>query len=311
MNLSLADVALARYRLAAYLAPTPLETAPGLGANISLKLENVNRTHSFKIRGALNAMLALDETARARGIIAASSGNHAQGVACAAHLLGLRARIVMSHHASRRKIAGVRRWGGEVLLHGESYTEAEAEALRLRDAEGMTFISPYNDPQVIAGQGTCGLEILDALPDVGRVIVPVGGGGLISGIALALRSLRPAIEIIGVNPTRAPTMYNAYYDTQLPDPEDSIADALPGAIEPGSITITLTRRYVDSLVLVEEAAIRDAMRWLLAEQGWVVEGGGAVGAAALLSGAVVAGDVPTCVVISGGNVDLDVLRGVL
>jgi threonine dehydratase len=143
------------------------------------------------------------------------------------------------------------------------------------------------------------------------VIVPVGGGGLISGIALAIKALHPKIEIIGVNPVDAPTMYNAFYDAALPDPEESIADALPGAIEAGSITLALARKCVDRMVLVEESAIREAMRWLLAEQGWLVEGGGAVGVAALQWGLIADDGVPTCVVISGGNVDAAVVRGVL
>jgi threonine dehydratase len=311
VSVALADVVLAHNRLAPYLVPTPIEEAPGLGQRVWLKLENVNRTHSFKIRGALNAMLTLDDAARARGVIAASSGNHAQGIACAAHMLGVRARIVMAEGVAKRKIAGVGRWGGEVILHGETYTDAEAEALRLRAAEGLTYISPYNDRQVVSGQGTIGLEIVEALPDVERVIVPVGGGGLISGIALAIKALRPSVEVIGVSPVDAPTMYNAFYDAALPDPEVSIADALPGAIERGSITLALTQQYVDRIVLVEESAIREAMRWLLAEQGWLVEGGGAVGVAALEWGLIADDGVPTCVVISGGNIDAEVVRGVL
>ncbi len=310
-TVALADVFHARNRLAPYLIPTPLEAAPELGSNTWLKLENTNKTHSFKIRGALNALLALDDAARERGIIAASSGNHAQGIACAAHLLGVNARIVMSKHAAKRKIAGVKRWGGEVILHGEGYTEAEAEALRLRDCDGLTFVSPYNDPQVIAGQGTIGLEICESLPKIARVIVPVGGGGLISGIALAIKSLCPSVEVIGVNPLRAPTMYNAFYAEHLPDPEESIADALPGAIEAESITLALTRQYVDRIVLVEERAIKQAMRWLLAEQGWLVEGGGAVGVAALQWGLIADSSAPTCVIISGGNVDAEVVKRVL
>jgi threonine dehydratase len=310
-TVKLEDVALARYRLAAHLMPTPIEEAAGLGEQVWLKLENANKTHSFKIRGALNAMLSLDEAARARGIIAASSGNHAQGIACAARLLGVRAQIVMSHQAARRKVEGVRRWGGAPIFFGSYYGEAEGEARRLEREQALTWISPYNDPQVIAGQGTVGLEILDALPDVERVIVPVGGGGLISGIALALKQLRPSIEIIGVNPLNSPTMYNAYYESALVDQDDSIADALPGAIETDSMTIALTRRYVDRMVLVSEEEILAAMHWLLHVQGWIVEGGGAVGVAALQNGSVPQDGKRTCVVISGGNVDLSVLEQVI
>ncbi|MCA9909104.1 MAG: threonine/serine dehydratase, partial [Anaerolineae bacterium] len=260
MTITLSDIALARYRLSTHLTPTPLEPASGLGNHIWLKLENANKTHSFKIRGAINAMLALDNRARGRGIVTASSGNHAQGIACAANLLGMRARIVMARNTAERKVRGVIRWGSEPLLFGEGYTEAEAEALRVRDAIGAIYISPYNDPNVIAGQGTIGLEILDALPDVERVIVPTSGGGLISGVALALKAIKPSVEVIGVNLERSPAMYNAFYGEQLPVYEDSLADALPGEIEQGSITIDIVRERVDGIVLVSEEAVAQAMR---------------------------------------------------
>jgi len=311
MTVTLSDIALARYRLATYLAPTPLEPAPGLGEQIWLKLENANKTHSFKIRGAMNAMLALDDRARGRGIVTASSGNHAQGIACAANLLGMRARIVMARNTAERKVRGVIRWGSEPLLFGEGYTEAEAEALRLRDTVGPTYVSPYNDPQVIAGQGTIGLEILDALPEVERVIVPTSGGGLISGVALALKALKPSVEVIGVNLERSPAMYNSFYDTQLTVYEDSLADALPGEIEQGSVTIEIVRQWVDQIVLVSEDAVARAMRWMVADAGWMVEGGGAVGVAALMENVIPTDGKRTVVVISGGNVDAGVLARVL
>lgn len=311
MTVTLGDIALARYRLSNYLAPTPLEPASGLGENIWLKLENANKTHSFKIRGALNAMLSLDKRARGRGIVTASSGNHAQGIACAAHLLGMRTRIVMPKSTAARKVRGVIRWGSEPLLFGEGYTEAEAEALRLHDAVGATYVSPYNDPQVIAGQGTIGLEIMETLPEVERVIVPTSGGGLISGVALALKALKPTIEVIGVNLERSPAMYNAFYGEQLPVYEDSLADALPGEIEQGSITIEIVRQSVDQIVLVSEEAIAQAMRWMVADAGWMVEGGGAVGIAALMTGAIPSDGKQTAVVISGGNVDAGVLSRIL
>ena len=311
MTVTLGDIALARYRLSTYLAPTPLEPASGLGEHVWLKLENANKTHSFKIRGAINAMVSLDDRARGRGIVTASSGNHAQGIACAAHLLGMRARIVMARTTAERKVRGVIRWGSEPLLFGEGYTEAEAEALRVRESVGANYISPYNDPYVIAGQGTIGLEILDALPEVERVIVPTSGGGLISGIALAMKARKPSVEVIGVNLERSPAMYNAFYGAQLPVYEDSLADALPGAIEQGSITIEIVREWVDRIVLVSEDAVARAMRWMIADAGWMVEGGGAVGIAALMVGAVPNDGKRTVVVISGGNVDAGVLARIL
>ncbi|NDJ62617.1 MAG: threonine/serine dehydratase [Chloroflexi bacterium] len=307
--IDLAPIVRAQARLAAYLQPTPLEDAPTLGPNIWLKLEQTNRTHAFKIRGALNALLTLDAAARQRGIVTASSGNHAQGVAYAAQLTGVAARIFMPQTTPQRKIEGVRRYNAHTDLSASIYDEAENAALQFVAESGATFISPYNDARVIAGAGTIGLEISAALPQVARVIVPVGGGGLISGIAVALKHLHPGIDVVGVNVDSAPDMYNFFYQLDLPTPYTTVADALPGAIEPGSITLDLTRRYVDRIVLVTEAALLAAMRWLLA-QGWVVEGGGAVGVAALQSGLIPA-DRPTVIVLSGGNVDLATLRRVL
>lgn len=308
--ISLADVTLARYRLAPYLAPTLLERAPGLGEGVWLKLENTNRTHSFKVRGALNALLALPDDERGRGVVTASSGNHAQGLSYAAGLLGIQARILMPVYGSRRKFESAKRYGAEVLFFGDAYSETEQEALRMAHDEGLTYISAYSHPDVIAGQGTIGLEIFDALPTVERVIVPVGGGGLISGIGLALKSLKPTAEVMGVNAAVSPDMYNFFYHANEPLEHESLADALPGEVEPGSVTFELVPRYVDEIVRVSEAEIAQAMRWMVAEQGWMAEGGGVTGVAAVQSGAIAAGGV-TVIVISGGNVDAAVLATVL
>lgn len=306
----LADVALARYRLSRYLQPTPLEAAPGLGTNVWLKLENANRTHSFKIRGALNAMLTQGDAPRERGIVTVSSGNHAQGIAYAAQMLGVEARVMMPVFTAKRKIAGVKRYGAQAILYGEDYGEIEREARRIEREEGVIYISAYNDADVVAGQGTIGLEIVDVLPLVERVIVPVGGGGLISGIGIALKTLNPSVEVIGVNVAVSPDMYNFFYDAHEPLSHESLADALPGEVEPGSITFDLVRKYVDRIVLVDEASIAAAMRWMIGGQGWLAEGGGVVGIAALQSGAIEPGGV-TVVVVSGGNVDADRIAAVL
>jgi threonine dehydratase len=256
-------------------------------------------------------MLALDDDSRARGIVTASSGNHAQGVAYAAHLVGARARILMPVHTPRRKVAGVQRYGAEAVLFGDNYDATEAEGRRVERDEGLTFVSPYNDPQVVAGQGTIGLEILDELPQVERVLVPASGAGLISGVALAVKSLRPSVEVIGVNAESAPALYNLFYATSRPQVWETLAEALSGEIEAGSITLDLSRRYVDRVVCVSEQAIAQAMRWMIEEQGWVAEGGGVVGVAAFLSGVVPSDSRPTAIVISGGNVDGDTVRRVL
>lgn len=300
----------AQARLHPHLQPTPLEPAPDL-PGVWLKLENANQTHSFKVRGALNAMLSLSPDERARGVVTASSGNHAQGIAYAAHLLGVKARVLMPENVAKRKAAGVRRWGADAVLYGANYDETENEARRIERDEGLIYISPYNDARVIAGAGTVGLEIIAALPDLARVIVPVGGGGLISGIGVAVKALKPSAQVIGVNPAVSPDMYNVFYDTDLPTSHDTLADALPGEVEAGSITRDLVRQHVDSIVLVSEDAIADAMRWMLGEAGWLVEGGGAVGVAALLSGVTEPVDGATAIVISGGNVGLDVVRRVV
>ncbi len=309
----LEDVLRACERIRPYIPPTPVEEANALPGRVLLKLENANKTHSFKVRGALNAMLALSDSERERGVIAASTGNHAQGVANAARLLGVKAKIVMPETAARRKVQGVKRLGAEAILFGESYDEAETEAHRLQFAGGYTYISPYNDPNVIAGAGTIGLEILDAIKDVRRVIVPIGGGGLISGIATAVKSHDASIEVIGVNPLVSPEMYNLIYALDHPTGGESLADALPGKVEHDSMTIEIVKRLVDRIVLASEEDIARAMRYMVFEQGWIAEGGGVVGIAALTNGSIPP-EIPegaTVIVISGGNVDGDVLREAL
>ena len=307
MPVTLGDIVRAQQRLKPLLPPPPLESLAD--GRAWLKLENANTTHSFKVRGALNAILALDESERARGIIAASSGNHAAAVAYAAQLTGAAAQILMPITTPKKKVANVRRYGAEAILFGDNYDEAEAEALG-RAAEGRIWISPYNDPKVIAGAGTIGLEILEQLPSVGRVVVPVSGGGLIAGVAAAIKEVNADIEVIGVNAESAPAMYNEFYNESRAQVWDTLAEALSGDIEAGSITVPISRRYVDDIVLVSERQIAAAMRHMLA-QGWVVEGGGAVGVAAWMHNVIPADDLETAVVVSGGNVDLAVLRRVL
>lgn len=306
-----ADIVLARRRLTGYLRPTGLEAATALGKGLWFKLENTNRAHSFKARGALNAVLALSAEERARGLIAASSGNHAQGLAWAAQVAGVRARILMPLHTPKRKVDGVRQYGAEAILFGSNYDETEAEARRQERSESLTYVSPYNDPQVVAGAGTVALEILDDLPEVRRVIIPVSGGGLISGMGIALRNADPSIEVIGVASEHTPAMHNHLTGSQLPQNFDTLAEALSGDIEQGSITLDISTRVVDRSILVSEEAIATAMRWLALETGWIVEGGGAVGVAALQSGLLQHDGKPTVIVLSGGNVDAETLRRVL
>lgn len=309
--LQLADIVQAQMRLQPYLQPTLLEHAPDLGPACYLKLENTNKTHSFKIRGALNAVLALEPSDRDRGIIAASSGNHAQGVAYAAKLTAAPAAILMPQHTPLKKINGVRRYGADAVLYGDDYDAAEAEALRRANDNGWTYISPYNDRHVMAGAGTIGLEVLAQFPSVERVLVCVSGGGLISGVATALKHLRPQLEVIGVCAQSAPAMYNAFYTAELPENPDTLAEALSGDIERGSATMPITKQLVDRILLVSEAQIAAAMRWLIQTQGWLVEGGGAVCVAALLAGIVPLDERPTVAIVSGGNLDLTTLQKVI
>lgn len=313
-TLSLGDIYLAQARLRPYIESTPLVPAgdlPGVraSAGIYLKLENLQRTRSFKVRGALNKLLALSREARARGVAAASAGNHAQGVAYGARLLGATALIVMPQRTPQVKIKATRAYGAEVLLEGASYEEAEARARALAEERGLVYVSPYNDPAVIAGQGTIGLEIIAALPDVAQVLIPVGGGGLAAGVGLALRRLRPDARLLGVSSRATPAMYNRLKGTHLPQ-LPTLAEGLAGDIEPGAITVELARQLLDDIVLVEEAHLAAAMVWMLREHGWVIEGSAAVGIAALLSGQVQAEGL-TVAIVSGGNVDFERLHQVI
>lgn len=304
-------IADAHARIALYLAPTPLEAAPKLG-NIWLKLENVHPTHSFKIRGAVNAILRLKETnADANEVIAASSGNHAQALSYAARLTGIKATILMPAHTPQKKVNGVRLNGGEAVLFGTNYDMAEAEAIRRACELNIPYISPYNDADVVSGAGTCGREIMQKLPEAARVIVPASGGGLLTGVAIAVKAARPDCEVIAVCAENAPAIHNLMYGGSKPQIWETLAEALSGEIEAGSITIPLTEKYVDRCVLVSETQIAAAMRWLLLEQGWVVEGGGAVTTAAVLSGIVPDDGRPTACVVSGGNLDEATLRQIL
>jgi threonine dehydratase len=230
-------------------------------------------------------------------------------------LVGASAEILMPTHTPTKKVQGVQRYGtgGDIraVLFGATYDDAEAEARRRAQATGRVFVSPYNDLSVIAGGGTIALEIIEALPQVERVIVCTGGGGLMSGIGAALKALKPSVQMIAACAQSAPAPYNALYGTQHPQVWDTLAEALSGDIEQGSITFDLMRAYVDQAVLVSETHIANAMRWMIGVQGWLAEGGGAVGIAAVHAGLIPADGRATVVVVSGGNVDSEVVARVL
>ena len=298
---TVADVLAAQARLRRYLPPTPMHHAERFG--VMLKLENLQRTGSYKVRGALNALLAARERGDRRPVIAASAGNHAQGLAWAAYRLGVQAITVMPHGAPATKIAGVAHWGATVRQHGDSYDEAFAFAKELAEQNGYRFLSAFDDPDVIAGQGTVGIEIAPHAPDV--VIVPIGGGGLASGVALALKS--QGVRVVGAQVEGVDSMVRALQgDTRAINPGASLADGVRVKV-PGFLTRRLCASLLDDVVIVREAELRETVVRLALEENIIAEGAGAL---ALAAGRRVAGK-RKCAVVSGGNIDAAVLARLL
>lgn len=291
---------------------TPLLEVPGLqrqlGVPVAAKCEHLQAVGAFKIRGAYTAVSRIDEQGRARGVITYSSGNHGQAVAMAARLLGTRAVVVMPERAPAIKVAGVRRLGGEVVIAGNSSAERYRMARELAEARGLTMVPPYESLDVIAGQGTCGLEILEDRPGVETILVPVGGGGLIAGIAAAVAALKPSVRVIAVEPEGAPKLARALEQgrpVQL-ESTQSLADGLL-PLSVGKLPFEVMAGVVREAVQVSEADIAAAVRFLYRELQLVTEPSGAVTAAALLSGRV-RPTGSTVVVVSGGNVDPEVFN---
>ncbi|MBV9132185.1 MAG: threonine ammonia-lyase, partial [Chloroflexi bacterium] len=282
------------------------------GANVWLKYENLQRTGSYKIRGALNRILTLPAETRERGVIAASAGNHAQGVAVAAEIAGVPATIVMPSQAPLAKVAATRGYGARVILCGDVFDEAHAEALRIAKEEGLTYVHPFDDAMVMAGQGTVGVEILASVSDLETLVVPIGGGGLIAGVAVAAKSLKPSIRVYGVQASGANATALAFhnrYSAPLQNPT-TIADGLLTRA-PGEHTLPLIRRYVDDVVTVTDESIAETVVLLMERAKTVAEPAGAVALAAILSGAVSVRDQNCCAVISGGNVDPNMMDRLL
>jgi threonine dehydratase len=274
------------------------------GNSIFFKLENLQMTGSFKERGALNKMLLLSPEERRRGVICASAGNHAQGVSYHATRLGIRSKIVMPLTAPLVKVSATQGYGGEVLQVGLNYDEACAEALRICEADGLTFIHAFDDDAVIAGQGTIGLEILEQVEDLEAVVVPIGGGGLIGGIACAIKERKPSVRIVGVEPAVVPSMQAAIGEgacITLP-PGRTIADGI-AVRRVGDRTLPLAQKYVDELVTVEEEEIANAILLLLEREKTVAEGAGATATAALLQHRTSLVDKRTVSLVCGGNID--------
>ena len=305
---SLADIRAAELRIAEHVIRTPLVYSPAIsaltGARVYLKLETLQKAGSFKVRGAGNKILANITAARTRGVVAASAGNHAQGVAVAAHAAGVQAMIVMPSWASLAKQEATRRYGAEVVMYGSSLEESIGRAGELA-LEGRLFIHPYDDDDVIAGQGTIGLEILHDLPGADMIIVPVGGGGLIAGIATAAKAIKPGVRIIGAQAAACPSAYEAIGagSPVRVTARPTIADGIRVA-ESGARTFPVLQDLVEGVVLASEDEIADAMLLLLERKHVVAEGAGAAPLAVLLNGSITISPGSTVVlVISGGNVD--------
>jgi threonine dehydratase len=316
LSVTLASIQAARRRIrdSIYLSPAP--HSAGLsemtGQQVFLKLDNLQRTGAFKERGALNKILTLTGDEKQRGVIAASAGNHAQAVAYHATRHGIRARIVMPLMTPLVKVDATSGYGAEVVLHGASYDDACTEAIRQSEADGLTFLHPFDDEAVIAGQGTIGLELLEQIPDLQAVVVPIGGGGLISGVACAIKQTNPAVRVIGVQTERLPSMLRAREagrPVTIPA-EATIADGI-AVRRAGEITLPLVARYVDELVTVDEEEIASAILVLLEREKTLAEGAGAAALAALLQKKTRLNGHRTAVLVGGGNIDVTLLSKII
>lgn len=314
MSIVLQDIIAARERISPYVRHTDItQMSLPRGGELFIKMENLQATGAFKVRGAANCLLQLDEAQKKAGVLAASAGNHAQGVARAARELGVSATIVMPKAAPLSKIAATEHFGAKVVLFGDSYDDACAYALKMVEETGATFIHPFNDERVIAGQGTLGLEIMEDVPNVGQILVPVGGGGLIAGIAVAVKSVDPTIKVIGVEPKTAASMQSslaAGRPVTLAS-ASTIADGI-AVKTPGELTFSLCQNYVDEIVTVDDDDIAKAILHLLEKGKIVSEGAGAAGVAAMLSGKVqLLEAAPTVALLSGGNIDVTMIARII
>ena len=312
--LTIDNVYRARNALKDVARKTDIIFAPKLcpGADLYLKTENLQITGSFKVRGAYYKMSRLSKEEKARGVVACSAGNHAQGVALAAKENGIKAVICLPDGAPISKVEATKSYGAEVCLVKGVYDDAYQKALQLRDEMGYTFLHPFDDEDVIAGQGTIALEILEQLHDVEAVIVPIGGGGLISGVAYTIKTLAPSVKVYGVQATGAPSMANSIADSQIEELASvtTIADGI-AVKRPGTLTYELTKKYVDEVVTVTDDEISAAILALMEQQKLVTEGAGAVAVAAAMFGKVPVQGKKTVCVLSGGNIDVTILSRVI
>ncbi|HTI64295.1 MAG TPA: threonine/serine dehydratase [Gemmatimonadaceae bacterium] len=314
LTLTLNDYIETRARIAPHIKHTPLLTSRQLseatGYDVRLKAEMFQRVGSYKIRGPLNKFALMPEADKKRGVVCSSAGNHAQGVALAARIHGIRAVVCMATNATPAKIAATKAYGAEVVLHGTIWDEANEKAKELVRNEGLTYVHPFDDAQLIAGQGTLGLEIVQDWPEVDAVIVPIGGGGLISGVSMAVKSHNPSTKVIGVESSDGPAMQRSVQSGKLETIDcKTIIDGLR-VRRVGELNLSVVQRFVDEIVALPDRDIFDAMIWVMERCKLVVEGAAAAPVAALLHGLVkLPAGSRVAVVLSGGNLNLDQLRG--
>ncbi len=317
MTVQISDIQEARARLTGISLLTPLiedkKLSKKCGGQMHLKAESMQRSGSFKIRGAYNTISRLNDEEKARGVVAASAGNHAQGVALAAQLCGVKSTIVLPIHAPLTKVMATKDLGANVVMHGSTFDEAVAYSRELQAERGYTYVHAFDDERIIAGQGTIGLEILDSLPQVSTVVVPIGGGGLISGIAIAIKTLKPNTRIVGVQSSAVswlkPSLAAGH--AVIPEVRPTIADGI-AVKTPGELTLPIIKSFVDEIVEVSEEEIAHGIFHCVQNSHLVVEGAGAAGAAALIAGKIkIAPDETVCAVLCGGNIDANLLARVL
>jgi len=316
ISVTLDDVKEARNRIREFVNLSPCNLSPhlsaDLGCQVFLKMENLQRTGAYKDRGAMNAVLCLDDAHKKAGVIAASAGNHAQGLAFAAQRNKVHATIVMPETAPTAKLRGTRKYGAEVVLHGNGYDDAFGRASELQKEKGYTFIHAFDDPRVVAGQGSIGLELMEYNPYLEVFVVPIGGGGLAAGMAVALKEVNPRLRIVGVQAENIASMKASVDAGKIVSVSGStIADGIAVG-RPGEHTFPIVRKYIDEIVTVSEDEIAQAVLVLLESEKTVTEGSGAAGVAALLNHKIsgIAGK-QVCVILTGGNIDTTFLKNIL
>jgi threonine dehydratase len=315
MDINLADIFEARQKLRGRVKRTPLDFSPLLseltGGQIYFKCENLQTTGSFKLRGAFNKMLALTDEEKAKGVVTASAGNHAQGVAYVANLLGIDAKIVIPENGAKTKIEATRRMGANVIIAGRGYDGSEVKAWEISKTESRTYVHAFDDPFIWAGQGTAGLEVMEDLPDLDIMLIPAGGGGLFRGAATVIKAINPKVKVYAIQPETSTLWHASFKNGKYTRVEifDSLADGLTGDISPGMVPAF--NRLADDVFIVKEEDIAFAMHWLIDAHHMLVEGAGAVGAALLLSGGIDVSGKKVGTILTGCNADTKIVKGIL